>query len=245
MSTITNKIKSSSPSEAYPIHEAPLECIRPNIYVTPSLNLPNFSSQVKELIEHIDSNPIGHRLLEKISQCTSHHINILHSSKDLTISSSSKKHVIVNCSLTNLSCFSSRGETIPIPNYVVLFHELTHAYHVLYKKRSVTHQADPLIWASDEEYHTIMGFPSKNPGRTTPKITENAFRKAEGLPERFGHIRPETLQTPFTKSLLTRLKLLGHLHEKLQSANSSSEAPSNRKMLKNYSRRIQQLDRNS
>ena len=87
-------------------------------------------------------------------------------------------------------CYSTKGDAIDFPKHVILFHELTHAYHNLSGKRATSLLTDPLVWESDEEYKTIVGFPSKNKNRTTPKITENAFRKAEGLPERFGSWGP-------------------------------------------------------
>jgi hypothetical protein len=206
------------------VDPAQYTAVRSNIFIKHSIERIDFSDQIRKVIDRIEANPIGCRLLKKISSYTLP-IHIVYHIRDETLSKGLATPIIVHCSLENLSCFSVQCQPIPLPNYIVLFHELTHAYHVLSGKRSITTRSDLLIWGSDEEYHTIVGFPSKNSTRTTPKITENAFRRAEGLPERFGHIRPNQLKTLFDHSLLTRLKLLGEIHENLQASSFCRDAP--------------------
>lgn len=57
-------------------------------------------------------------------------------------------------------------------------------------KNAKTCRTDPILWESDEEYKTIIGFPSKKSFRNKPKITENSFRMADNIPERFGSWNP-------------------------------------------------------
>lgn len=79
-----------------------------------------------------------------------------------------------------------------MPIFLCLAHELIHAYHNSYGKnaRGSAHypSVDPVLWTDKEEYHTIVGFPSKKAVRTLPKITENAIRRAFGFHERFSHL---------------------------------------------------------
>lgn len=176
------------------------------------------------------SNPIGNRLLEKIRLCASQ-IYISYGNKDETIWICTQESidsklilpVTISISMEDQTCFSTTGESIPLPKHVILFHELTHAYHNLSGKRATNHSCDPIAWKSDEEYKTIVGFPSKK-GKTTAKITENAFRKAEGLPERFGSWSPSGIDEREALSA-ARVKLLGGIHERNQLLSPQSSSP--------------------
>lgn len=171
-----------------------LEEIRPNIFVQAEIVNSPFNKDIKVLFEQIESNPIGRRLLEKISRYSSE-IHVLYGKECQSISNherdSSKvsSPIVVRISMSDLVCFSITGESIPLPVHVILFHELTHAYHHVSGKFATSQLCDPLVWESDEEYKTIIGFPHKKE-KSTPKITENAFRKEEGLPDRFGSWSP-------------------------------------------------------
>jgi len=98
------------------------------------------------------------------------------------------------------------GKPIEIPFFITLAHELIHAYHNTYgKNKRHEFTMDTRVWSTDEEYKTIVGFPSKKPFRMEPKITENTIRREHRLPERFGHISFE--KDPMIKEILqTRLQ---------------------------------------
>jgi len=125
--------------------------------------------------------------------------------------------------MKNLECLSTKGEPLSLPKHVILFHELTHAYHYLSGKRACSQFCDPLAWESDEEYKTIIGFPSKK-NKTTAKVTENAFRKAEGLPERFGSSGPPS-KNEMSHLCAARIKLLGEIHENNQQDRPGNASP--------------------
>ncbi len=170
------------------------EEIRPNIFIPSEQANRAFNRDIRIIIERIETNPIGKRLLEKIRLCTSQ-IYIIYGKNDenlwISLNSQLISPIIISSSMKEWTCFSTKGESIPFPRHVILFHELTHAYHTLSGKRATSHLSDPIVWETEEEYKTIVGFPSKkNKERTKAKITENAFRKAEGLPERFGSWSP-------------------------------------------------------
>jgi hypothetical protein len=189
------------------------EEIRPNIFIPPEEADPLFNREVKILIEKIEANVIGNRLLEKIGLHPPA-IHIFYGKEDrCTLVRAKEKTIpltIIECSMKDTRCFSAKGESIPLPKHVILFHELTQGYHHLSGKSATSNFSDPLVWGSDEEYKTIVGFPSKK-GKTTPKITENAFRFAEGLPERFGSVDP--IANGSNLFLISRIKLLGKIHE--------------------------------
>lgn len=133
------------------------------------------------------------------------------------------KEAIIILSLKDLACYSIKAEIIPIPKHVVLFHELTHAYHYLSGKRANTILSDCLVWKSDEEYKTIMGFPSKKK-KTTPKITENAFRKVENLPERLGSYAPLD-DSKEAKMIFCRMKKLAKIDEQNRKIDPENLSP--------------------
>lgn len=200
------------------------EEIRPNIFIPSEKTDSACNNDVKILIEQIETNPIGRRLLEKI-RLSSSEVFIGYGKRDKCAMFSEKdsNYVIISLSKKDFTCFSARGESIPFPKHVKLFHELTHAHHYFSGKRAMGHLSDPLVWENDEEYKTIMGFPSKK-GKTTPKITENAFRRAEGLPERFGSWDPSgsSLRSALCAA---RIKILGAMHEKSRSFFPENFAP--------------------
>jgi hypothetical protein len=204
------------------------EEIRPNIFVQAENINSSFNKEVKVLFAQIESNPIGRRLLEKIYRYSSE-IHVLYGKECQCISnheidsSTIISPVIVRISMRDLVCFSITGESIPLPMHVILFHKLIHAYHHLSGKFATSQLCDPLVWESDEEYKTIIGFPHKKE-KSTPKITENAFRKEEGLPDRFGSWSPSGNGV---RSALcaARIKTLGAIHTRNQLAYSDKLIP--------------------
>ncbi|MEC7839753.1 MAG: M91 family zinc metallopeptidase [Chlamydiota bacterium] len=183
-----------------------------NIFIVKEKTNIHFQREVKELLEHIESNAIGKRLLEKV-QRFSCKIFILSDEIDHTIGLKQGHDVVIGCSRKNISVTNIEGRSIFEPAYLSLFHELVHAYHNVSGKLADSNIVDPLVWTSDEEYKTIVGFPSKKKNRAKVKITENAFRKVEGLPERFGHCDPN-LMLNSTKILQIRTQILGKVHER-------------------------------
>ncbi len=216
MSTVSSVSTETSSSimEKFSSLRRESEEIRPNIFVHREKDCPDFRGRTMTLITHIEANPIGRRLFEKINRCVSQ-IYICHGKTDATHFWHADDAVIYPVQLiTTLSdsddggCVSMRGEKIPHPAHVSLFHEMVHAYHSL-SENGLSHQAqycDPMVWSTDEEYRTIMGFPWEE-----EEITENAFRRAERLTERFGHNPSSQHQHPLVTA---RIKLLGSVHER-------------------------------
>lgn len=210
--------------------KAESESIQPNIFIPSSTKNYAFNRDVKVLFEKIEANPIGRRLLEKI-QLYSSEIHIFYGNTDETISMHNQETrdlniippVFIRLSMKDRECFSTKGEPISFPKHVILFHELTHAYHALSGKRANSQICDPIVWESDEEYKTIVGFPSKKK-KITSKITENAFRIAEGLPERFGSWSPIGNNGRQRLSAL-RVRLLGKIYEQNKQSNSENRSP--------------------
>ncbi|HSX37657.1 MAG TPA: M91 family zinc metallopeptidase [Chlamydiales bacterium] len=210
------------------LHDSSVE-INKNIFTISEDVCPDFNIFVKSLIEKIEKNPIGTRLLEKIQQLSSQtyivhgEVDATYLHTDHTIDGKRPPVAIVQLSGKDQTCFSTSGASIPIPQHVGLFHELTHAYHYLSDKIATTRFSDPFIWKTDEEYKTIIGLPSKN-GKKTPKITENAYRKAEGLSERFGSWSPpiSDLRAAWCAA---RIKLLGPIYERNQSMTPDNLSP--------------------
>jgi hypothetical protein len=211
--------------------KADFEEVKPNIFIPSQTENLAFNIGIKSQLEKIEKNPIGKRLLDKIQGCSAP-IFVVWDNDDSTISISSQEYkvaskmppVIVKCSMKDTRCYSIQGEAIPFPIHVVLFHELTHAHHTLSGKRATSQLTDPLVWESDEEYKTIIGFPSKKGSRNKPKITENAFRQAENLPERFGSWGPSGCDER-EALCVARIKIVGKIHAQNLLASSSSFSP--------------------
>ncbi len=185
--------------------------VRPNIFIAPSLVRTDFSTKVRELIDKIESNPVGAQLIRKLKE-SKDRVFINYSDKDMTRlipvrepSGSSK--IDLNFSLSNLRAISIQGEEISNPAYVRLVHDLIMATHFSSYGFAYSQNCDPLAWYSDEEYDAVIGLPSNKEA-----ITENAFRKAEGLPERFGYLSPS--QEKPLPLLRKRIKSLAKIHEK-------------------------------
>lgn len=70
--------------------------------------------------------------------------------------------------------------------FTVLGHELIHAMHASYGTvlPSSLNKSDKCIWSDDEEYNTIVGFPSKT-HEITP--TDNRIRREHNVKERSTH----------------------------------------------------------
>jgi hypothetical protein len=206
------------------------EEIRPNIFISSKKHYPLFNQDVRLLLKSIEANSIGKRLLKKISLCTGEiyiHFGKENISRFINEKESGDAQIrsftVISCSLEDNICYSTTAEEIPSPKCVILFHELVHAYHHLSGKLGTSNSCDPLVWESDEEYKTIVGFPSKK-GKTTPKITENAFRREEGLPERFGSWSL-SYKCGLAALRAARVTLVGSIHEKNQQADLENLNP--------------------
>lgn len=155
----------------------------------PSENGESLYYELLPSFQLIQKNPIGQRLLEKIEDLIGT-IYLTKSNENQAIYFKNKKIVVITLTFKNSLFYTIDGVIRPTPFYVIFFHELIHAYHFLSGKNAKTCSTDPILWESDEEYKTIIGFPSKKSFRNKPKITENSFRKADNIPERFGSWDP-------------------------------------------------------
>lgn len=191
--------------------------IRPKIFIPTQKENPFFHRNIKTLIKDVECNPIGTRLLEKI-ELSPLPIYLTKGNESQTLVYAQNNHIskiVIQCSMDSTVCVSTQAKWIPCPKQVILFHELTHAYHYCSGKGATSQITDPLVWGCDEEYKTIVGFPSKKPGRTKAKITENSFRQAEHLPERFGSWPP--LEDSLSRSFRTiRMKIQNPFNEQSQ-----------------------------
>lgn len=176
---------------------------RPNIYVFPGLrDTPSSFDEatLESWFEALEKIPVAQRLLEKIGRGP-HPIFITSGLVGTTFLGELELRKgcssIISFSGRGTSYISPDGTSCFCPNFVSLAHELIHACHNSYgKNRTFSTGCDSTVWTDPEEYHTIMGFPSKNPDRKTPKITQNAILAALGLPERISHCSGEVLNEP-------------------------------------------------
>lgn len=118
----------------------------------------------------INNTFTGRRLLMKISHCSdrifiSH--GKIHGVKCIPAKADKSSFVMITYSL----------EDDTTPSFIKLAHELIHAYHYMRGKNlNKCAKADASKWLNDEEYQTIVGFPTKKKDRIYPKITENSIR---------------------------------------------------------------------
>lgn len=154
-----------------------------------------FFETIQQLFSRIEKNPVGKRLFAKMNRFSVPILlrsGVTDQAKVVVSNRQGEKtlvKVVITLSQRILTCFSFKGDEISLPPHVVLFHELIHAYHAMRGKVAVGLHVDPLVWESDEEFKTVVGFPRKKE-KPWPKITENTFRLAEGLPERYGSFGP-------------------------------------------------------
>lgn len=187
--------------------------IRPNIYV--DTNDVDFLEHVKSDLTVLESREVGKRLITRISR-GKHAVHISRGKDNYCVTldrlasctrgkgSSSK----ISYSLKPHHRVDFRGKEYTVPPFFVLAHELIHAYHGSNGKDAITQglaECSSAWWKNREEIHTIRGFPSKNPSRNKPKISENAILAEHGYPERFGHISADALKTQSPSLLFNTL----------------------------------------
>lgn len=179
------------------------EQIAPNIF--------SLHESINPFLAKIQQNPVGQRLLEKIASTTSTILvapghpstHIAFEQKEASATTTMPAHIIL-CSLEPGTCFAENGNIVPQEVHTKLFHLLVHVYHKIFGKCVTSSTCDPILWGTtDEAYKVIEGFPSKK-GKTTPKLTENAFRLAEGLPKRVG-FRENVKNDPLLPVYLARI----------------------------------------
>ncbi len=162
---------------------------------------------VIENLEKIQKNSIGSLLLKRISAFDVQVI-IQNSEKGEEHTESWLKDgkkcflSLITLPSKKIDVLSSSLEKISMPTDVLIFHELVHVYHKISGELQddiMTPLCDPLIWTTDEEYRTIMGFLPKD-------LTENAYRKAAGLPERFSHWTADV--DPLVRKRLERISAI-------------------------------------
>ena len=177
--------------------------LRPNICIVANEQSPHFESKVKAMLDSLEQISVGKRLIEKIGNAA-HTIYIKQGNDFYCYRQNEDAKILGKGCASVITCPDSSENDIyhtasltlaSKPPLVDFAHELIHAYHNSRGKNARNlFRCDTLVWSNDEEYHTIMGFPSKKPDRKTPKITENAILAALGLPERFGHKGPPSLK---------------------------------------------------
>lgn len=166
---------------------------QPNIYIDKSIS-PSFYATVIRDLAILKTTFTGNRLLYKVAQGL-HAIYITYGPDNLAIPHSA------SFSLPHQGCgttihfsaepfiFGREGLSLEVaPSYLILAHELIHAYHIQRGKSPYScYYVDPSLWKTDEEYRTIIGFPTKKKERENPKITENTLRKELGFPPRMDY----------------------------------------------------------
>jgi hypothetical protein len=171
--------------------------VKENIYVEeqpPACK--DFLFHVRLAIRKISSCELGAHLFEKIA-ATEHQIRISFEPNSCSAAPHSENCIKEGCG-TDIKIDLKQPqlvgikhlEHIPAPFFLMLIHELIHAYHNAYGKNlrdSCTHLSK--VWTNDEEFETIAGIDTKKRDRELPKITENAFRRIFKLPLRFSHWR--------------------------------------------------------
>lgn len=168
-----------------------------NIFVsTCSLQGEGYVNKIKDGLKKIEASPTGKRLLDKIA-LTGRSVFISYTPKHnecnpLNLEGSSDRFgsdSLIFLSDRNIAFLSARDERTTYPFFMILVHELIHAYHFARGKSRI---GQPMSFFSPfttcpEEYATIVGFPSKKRGRTHSKLTENAIASELGLPLRYAH----------------------------------------------------------
>jgi hypothetical protein len=195
--------------------------IRPNIYILIQPNSPpNYFEMVQYALKDLESTNIGKRLLENIAKGphlvfitnNGELVNDCIDSSPVCPPSTKGRSSIIHYSGRASTYFTIDAMFASQPNFVALFHELTHAYHSS-KGTNVDFgtECDKLGWFGDEEYKTIMGFPSKHPERKTPKITENALLAELKLKERIGYYDDIVLKQ-HSVAIFKRIQAIANLY---------------------------------
>ena len=161
----------------------------------------NFVDKIKSDLKTIDSKPVGHRLIKRIKG-SDHPIYIhFNASENCAAAHNGPRSRMrdFGCATTVFynpdkpsSLYDINGKVTKYPTWTSLAHEMIHAYHNQNGKNYTNRQCkvDKAIWSNAEEYHTMMGFPSKNPYRSPkrPKISQYAIHLEHNIVPRFGHI---------------------------------------------------------
>ena len=203
--------------------------------VRPFIQVPDnspfiFRKLVSSSLDRVEETQVGKRLLRKI-EASAKHVVIIQNPQDIRgtpdfhkllarMSEDSFMHLNLadapNFTFIRYSGLPTRvisTDFLPIdmPPFLNLAHELIHASHCVDGARAPDlGRANKLVWSNDEEYNTIMGFPSES-----PSITENAFRAELGLPERFSHHSFELLRKHCVGSLIyQRVKLAAEVYRR-------------------------------
>jgi len=209
--------------------------LRPNIYLSMDDPSPDLENQVQTALSTLEKNPIGKRLIEKIGN-SFHNIYIKQGEKFSCYGKNG------DCQILGKGCsseitfpredsnykkyYTTQLSLASKPIFVDLAHELIHAYHNSSGKNAKNFfRCETLVWIKDEEYHTIMGFPSKKMDRTTPKITENAILSSLGLPERLGYINPSFITPVFYQRMKLVTKLYNQFCVKMRYEGQAKNPP--------------------
>lgn len=172
--------------------------IAKNIFViTDKDTVTNFSNIMKDSIKYLRKGDVGRRLLKKICESSAKiFIKYSHSSLSSSFSSSiftdfnGQRSLHVKIIMNHESLFQKLDLYflfIRCPAFIVLGHELIHAYRFIYQKNYMGPRfSDPRLWPSDEEYATVVGIP-RIIEKSYPQITENAIRDEHRLIRRWSY----------------------------------------------------------
>jgi hypothetical protein len=159
-------------------------------------NPSHFKPLVKLHLDQISQGEVGSRLLRKIGN-GKHSIIIKYDPlKDETnyenpmdaYKKGAGSNSTIKISHVSITLLGMKGEPIFSPHFIILAHELIHAYHAAYGKLKAPSESftNTDVWTNPEELNAIL---KPDIGcRTKPKISENAIHDEHGLPLRFSHI---------------------------------------------------------
>lgn len=167
---------------------------------------PKFITKMQCALYILSRKETGHRLIGKIEK-GGHNVVITESPSENECVFANRANA-ENREIGSPSTIHVTGNSTPgHPYYIVLGHELIHAMHASYGKvfSCSSNEVDRCVWSNNEEYNTIVGFPSKNPKQAKPKITDNALRREHHVRERSTHNGAVETANNFASSLFRSL----------------------------------------
>lgn len=176
----------------------------PNIIICPD-QPPGFDTAVRDVIARIASRPIGKRLLDKIAKANHVAWLTIGERSETTfydalgaVTKGKGSDAEIRLSLVTRAMISFDVKEAESPFFIDCVHEFIHLYRGFYgKNRSMGNVACKELWQDDDEYETMVGFPSKKDReRTKPKITENTIREEHSLPQVYTHLFASELIKP-------------------------------------------------
>lgn len=180
----------------------------------------DFLDKVQQAIKEIRLGEVGERLLTRIGEgkhivCIKYELEsdeTVYENEDNAQTKGVGSNSTIYVSGNSDIAVGYQGDSIAYPFYMILAHELIHAYHASYGKVRLVSEdiiEQKNLWTDMEEHKTIIGNPSKNPMRNRSKIHENAIRKEHHLPLRYSHINGKNL----SKKESSEIKMTAQSHQ--------------------------------